>query len=207
MSQPVDYAAAKKHLQKNCPTLGPHVKRVGSCLLEPNKDSFALLCRSIISQQISTKAADSIRGRVLTALGGKFIPERFHDLTDETLRACGLSGGKVKFLRDLVARIDDGTVPIRKLSKMTDDEIRERLIVVKGIGPWTIDMFLMFGLGRPDVLPVGDLGIRAAVKKWWELPELPTVKELTQIAEPWRPYRSIASWYLWRTIEPEGAWG
>ena len=201
-----DHAPAKRHLQKSCPVLGPHVKRFGPCQLIPNKDSFALLCRSIISQQISTKAADSIRGRVLKAIGGKFIPGRFHKVDDETLRACGLSSGKVKFLRDLVARIEDGTVPIRKLPKLSDEEIRERLIVVKGIGPWTIDMFLMFGLGRPDVLPVGDLGIRAAVKKLWVMNELPTPKELTEIAEPWRPYRSIASWYLWRTIEPEGTW-
>lgn len=201
-----DYIAAKRHLQRACPVLGPHVKRVGPCKLMPNPDTFAILCNSIISQQISTKAAQSIKLRVLTAIGGRFVPKRFDAVDDETLRACGLSAGKVRFLRDLVARIGDGTVPVRKLPKMPDDEVRERLLVVKGIGPWTVDMFLMFGLGRPDVLPVGDLGIRAAVKKWWELPELPTAKELETIAEPWRPYRTIASWYLWRTIEPENSW-
>jgi DNA-3-methyladenine glycosylase II len=201
-----DYAAAKRHLQRACPVLGPHVKRVGPCKLTPNPDTFAILCNSIISQQISTKAAQSIKLRVLKAIGGRFVPKRFDAVTDDMLRSCGLSAGKVRFLRDLVARIGDGTVPVRKLPKMPDDEVRERLLFVKGIGPWTVDMFLMFGLGRPDVLPVGDLGIRAAVKKWWELPELPTAKELEQIAEPWRPYRTIASWYLGRTIEPENSW-
>ncbi|MFO0937092.1 MAG: DNA-3-methyladenine glycosylase [Gemmataceae bacterium] len=201
------HAAAKRHIQKHCPVLGPHVKRFGPCKLVPNPDSFAMLCRSIISQQISTKAADSIRGRTLKLLGGKFTPKRFAKVSDDELRSCGLSAGKVKFLRDLVARVEDGTVPIRKLPAMENDEVRERLIVVKGIGPWTVDMFLMFSLGRPDVLPVGDLGIRAAVKKLWTMNELPTPSELTEIAEPWRPYRTVASWYLWRTIEPENAWG
>lgn len=201
-----DYSAAKRHLQRACPVLGPHVKRVGPCKLTPNPNTFVILCNSIISQQISTKAAQSIKLRVLKAIGGRFVPKRFDAVSDDALRACGLSAGKVRFLRDLVARIGDGTVPVRKLPKMPDDEVRERLLVVKGIGPWTVDMFLMFGLGRPDVLPVGDLGIRAAVKKWWELPELPTAKELEAIAEPWRPYRTVASWYLWRTIEPENSW-
>ena len=201
-----EYAAAKRHLQRVCPVLGPHVKRFGPCTMTPNPNTFVILCNSIISQQISTKAAQSIKRRVLKAIGGRFAPKRFDAVSDDALRACGLSAGKVRFLRDLVARIGDGTVPVRKLPKMPDDEVRERLLVVKGIGPWTVDMFLMFGLGRPDVLPVGDLGIRAAVKKWWELPELPTPKELVEIAEPWRPYRTVASWYLWRTIEPENSW-
>lgn len=198
----VDYAAAKRHLMRRCPTLKPHVHRIGPCTLQPQKDSFAILCSSIISQQISTKAADSIKRNVRAALGGRFQPARFHRVEDETLRSCGLSAGKVRFLRDLVYHVEEGNVPIRKLPKLDDDEIRDRLLIVKGIGPWTVDMFLMFGLGRPDVLPVGDLGIKAAVKKWWSLAELPTVEELTEIAEPWRPFRSIASWYLWRSLGP-----
>jgi DNA-3-methyladenine glycosylase II len=206
MTPPTDYAAATRHLRRRCPVLGPHVKKYGPCGIVPQKDSFTLLCRSIISQQISTKAAESIRKRVLEALGGKFVPAKFREKTDDELRACGLSGGKVKFLRDLVAKVEDGSVPTKKLSRMPDDEVRSCLLAVKGIGPWTVDMFLMFGLGRPDVLPVGDLGIRAAVKKCFELDELPDAKRLTELAEPWRPYRSVASWYLWRTIEPENSW-
>jgi DNA-3-methyladenine glycosylase II len=157
---PIELATARRHLLKRCPTLAPIVKRVGACEISFNPDSFAVLCRAIVGQQLSTKAAASISSRVVELLGGKYRPKSFGSLTDEQLRSCGLSNGKVRFLRDLVAKVNDGTVPIKKLPKLSNDEIRERLLVVNGIGPWTVDMYLMFGLGRPDVLPTGDLGIR-----------------------------------------------
>jgi DNA-3-methyladenine glycosylase II len=198
---PDELAKARRHLLKGCPTIAKIVKRVGACEISFNPDSFAVLCRAIIGQQLSTKAAASIHARVVAMLGGHYRPNSFQMLTDEQLRGCGLSNGKVRFLRDLVRKVNDGTVPIRKLPKLENDEIRERLLEVNGIGPWTVDMYLMFGLGRPDVLPTGDLGIRMGFKKAFGLDELPTRPVMFELATPWQPYRTVASWYLWRLLE------
>lgn len=198
---PEELVKARRHLLKQCRTIATIVKRVGPCELSINPDSFAVLCRAIIGQQLSTKAAASIHARVVTILGGDYRPNNFQTLTDEQLRGCGLSNGKVRFLRDLVDKVNDGTVPIKKLPKLEDDEIRERLLQVKGIGPWTVDMYLMFGLGRPDVLPTGDLGIRMGFKKAFGLDVLPTPPMMVELATPWQPYRTVASWYLWRLLE------
>jgi DNA-3-methyladenine glycosylase II len=195
-----DHSAAVRHLARRCRALKPVIRTVGPCRLAHNRDSFYVLCGSIISQQISTKAADSIRKKVLAALGGRLQPGRFGRVTDAELRACGLSAGKVRFLRDLVAKVSDGSVPLRKLPAMPDDEIRGRLLEVNGIGPWTVDMFLMFGLGRPDVLPTGDLGIRVAARNVFGLAEPPDPADLTERTEHWRPYRTVACWYLWRSL-------
>jgi DNA-3-methyladenine glycosylase II len=198
---PPEIAKARRHLMKSCDTLGPVVKDYGPCTMTFNPDSFTVLCRAIVGQQLSTKAAASINTRVLALLGGKYQPQRFEKVADPDLRGCGLSNGKVKFLRDLVDKVNDSSVPIKKLPKLSNDDVRTCLIAVKGIGPWTVDMFLMFGLGRPDVLPVGDLGIRVAIQRLWNFKDLPTPTEMTAIAEPWQPYRTLASWYLWRTLE------
>jgi DNA-3-methyladenine glycosylase II len=199
---PAELAKARRHLIRVCPTMGPIATRIGPCKMTFNPDSFAVLCRAIIGQQLSTKAADSIGKKVLAAIGGAYKPKPFLQKSDKELRACGLSNGKVRFLRDLVAKVLDGTVPIKKLPAMDDAAIRECLLEVTGIGPWTVDMFLMFGLGRPDVLPVGDLAIRVAFQRGWGLAREPTVAQMHEIAEPWRPYRTVGSWYLWRTIVP-----
>jgi len=200
-----DHSAAVRHLSRRCAALKPVIRTVGTCELVHNTDSFRVLASSIISQQISTKAATSIRNKVIAALGGRLQPGRFARVADADLRACGLSAGKVKFLRDLVAKVTDGTVPLRKLPAMPDDEIRERLLDVSGIGPWTVDMFLMFGLGRPDVLPTGDLGIRVAAQRVFGLAEQPKPAELNDRTAHWRPYRTVACWYLWRSLAGNAA--
>ncbi|HEY2784030.1 MAG TPA: DNA-3-methyladenine glycosylase [Fimbriiglobus sp.] len=196
-----DHSTAVRHLTRRCTALKLVIRRVGACQLVHNPDSFRVLASSIISQQISTKAATSIRNKVIRALGGRLHPNRFDRVTDEDLRACGLSAGKVKFLRDLVAKTSDGTIPLRRLPKMADDDVRQRLLEVNGIGPWTVDMFLMFGLGRPDILPTGDLGIRVAAQKIFGLDEPPKPADLTARTEHWRPFRTIACWYLWRSLD------
>jgi len=198
-----DHSAAVRHLSRRCKALRPVIRTVGVCRLVHNSDSFRVLASAIISQQISTKAAESIRNKVIARLGGRLLPKRFDRVTDADLRGCGLSAGKVKFLRDLAAKVTDGTVPIRKLPRMSDDEIRDRLLEVNGIGPWTVDMFLMFGLGRPDVLPTGDLGIRNAIRRAYNLEAPPSPAEMERMAERWRPYCTVASWYLWRSLETD----
>jgi DNA-3-methyladenine glycosylase II len=126
-------------------------------------------------------------------------PARIHAATDEVIRGCGLSAGKLKSLRDLSARVLDGSLPLADLAQMTDEEIRDSLMQVHGIGPWSADMFLMFAVLRPDILPIGDLGIRMGMKELFGLTEIPPKDELIRLAEPWRPYRTIASWYIWRS--------
>ena len=154
-----------------------------------------------MSQQLSTKAAASIAAR-FEALYGRFpSPAMVSQTSDGRLRAVGLSGQKIGYLRDLCRRIEDGSLSLDVLDSMTDDEVVTVLTEVKGIGRWTAEMFLMFRLHRPDVLPVGDLGIVKAVQKAYRLRSVPTADRLTRIGEAWRPYRSVACWYLWASLE------
>jgi DNA-3-methyladenine glycosylase II len=197
---PNPHAAAQRHLRRAHPILKRLIGRVGPCTLRPEADHFAALVRSIIAQQISTKAARSISARLAAALApGGLSPARLAALDEATLQGCGLSGGKRRFLRALSERVLSGEVPLADLAALTDAEIAARLRPVPGIGPWTVDMFLIFSLGRPDVLPVGDLGLRMGVQEQFGLEQQPTPAELTTLAEPWRPYRSIATWYFWRS--------
>jgi len=169
------------------------------------KDAYGALLRSIIGQQLSTKAAATIYGRVIEPWGRAPAPEELLAADPETLRAAGLSRAKVAYVRDLAAHVLDGSLPVDTLHRLPDEEVSERLIAVKGLGRWTADMFLMFHLRRPDVLPVGDLGIRRAVERAYRLPELPTPAELTEIAEPWRPHRTLACLYLWESLDAKPA--
>jgi DNA-3-methyladenine glycosylase II len=168
-------------------------------------DAYGALVRSIVGQQLSTKAAASIYTR-LTALFGNRAPSprELLETDSEELRGAGLSRAKVTFLRDLAQRVEAGELDLEHLSELPDDEIRAQLIAVKGLGPWTADMFLIFHLGRPDVLPVGDVGIRRAVRTEYGLAEAPDATELTRIAEPWRPWRTLACLYLWRSLDNRG---
>lgn len=194
------YAAARRHLGRRDPVMKELIAAVGRCTLEPGGDPFALLVRAIVSQLISTKAARTISGRVEAAAGQAGIcPEAMLRLGEPGLRPLGLSAAKARAILDLAARASDGRLPPGRLGEMTDEEIFECLTAVRGIGVWTAEMFLIFGLGRPDVLPVGDLGLRAGVKDRYGLEELPGALRVREIAEPWRPYRSIATWYLWRS--------
>jgi DNA-3-methyladenine glycosylase II len=165
-------------------------------------DAYGALVRSIVGQQLSTKAARTIYERVAGLYGGTTpTPEQIIETDPDTLRGAGLSRAKAAYLRDLAERIVDGDLPIDRLGEMPDDEVFDTLVAVKGLGRWTVDMFLIFHLGRPDVLPVGDLGIRRAVQINYGLSELPAPAELERIAEPWRPHRSLASLYLWESLD------
>ena len=165
-------------------------------------DHYGTLVRSIVGQQLSTRAASSIYNRLLERFGGHAPTpqEVLADDPDELRIAAGLSHAKVRYLRSLAEHVLDGSLDLDALPGRTDDEVMAELVAVKGIGPWSAQIFLMFHLHRPDVLPVGDLGIRRAVKIRYGLPELPTPAELTEIAEPWRPHRTLACIYLWRSL-------
>jgi DNA-3-methyladenine glycosylase II len=161
-------------------------------------DPYGALIRAIVGQQLSTIAARAIYGRVLDLFGGVVpTPRALLDVDEGALRKAGLSRAKVAYLRDLAERVDDGRLQLDRLPKLSDDEVSAELTAVKGIGQWSADMFLMFQLGRKDVLPVGDLGIRRAVERLYDLPKIPDAPTVLNIGEPWRPYRSLASLYLW----------
>lgn len=190
---------AQRHLSRRDLVLRPIIRDVGPCTLKHSPDCFAILVRSIISQQISTKAALAIGNRLLAAVG-RFQPKRLLDASDDTLRAAGLSRSKVLSIRDLAQKCADGEVPLKKLGTMEDADIVEALTQVRGIGPWTAEMFLIFSLGRLDVLPVGDYGLRAGVQKHYALNELPKKDTLHELTDPWKPFRSIGTWYIWRSL-------
>ena len=186
------------------PVLGAVIRQVGACGLADSQhtDPFVALMRAIIGQQLSTKAAATIAGR-FTVLFGRSRPTaaKLALIPDDQLRAVGLSRMKLSFLRDLGERVQDGRLALGALDAMADDEVIETLVAVKGIGRWTAEMFLMFRLHRPDVFPVGDLGIVRAIQRVYGLRKEPTVARLEQLAEPWRPYRSVACWYLWASLD------
>jgi DNA-3-methyladenine glycosylase II len=164
--------------------------------------AYGTLVRSITGQQLSTKAAATIYGRLTELYGGRTpTPQEIIATDPQQLRAAGLSNAKAAYLRDLAEHVVDGELPVDQLAEMPDDEVIEVLTAIKGLGRWTVDMFLMFHLGRPDVLPVGDLGIRKAMQIHYGLKELPRATEMEQIAEPWRPHRTLASLYLWESLD------
>ncbi len=201
-----DAEAAVAHLRASDPKLKALMDRVGPfrMRLDVAASPFEALCESIIYQQITGKAAQTIAGRFCERIGdGKFpAPQRVLDATDVILREAGLSRGKVAALRDLAVKSLDGTVPaMARLRRLEDDEIVERLTVVRGIGRWTAEMFLMFRLGRPDVLPVHDYGVRKGFQRTFRTRELPEPEKVAKRGERWRPYRTVASWYLWRALE------
>jgi DNA-3-methyladenine glycosylase II len=193
------YLKARRHLSRREPRFKPVIAHVGTCTLKPNPDHFGVLARSIISQQISSKAAMAISGRLVGQCGKKGLrPERIAQLSDEAMRGCGLSAGKLLSLRSLTEHFLEDRM-LKKVKTLSDEEVFDHLIPIRGIGPWTVDMFLIFSLGRLDILPVGDLGLRSGVQTLFERQEMPVVSEIIELAEPWRPYRSIATWYLWRS--------
>ena len=200
----IDYARARRALMRRDPVIASLIRQHGECGLAASQraDPFHALLHAIIAQQLSTKAAKTIEGRFTALFEGGPTPGAVARVPDEKLRAVGLSGQKVKYIRDLCARIVDGSLNLDALTSLADDEVIAALTSVKGIGRWTAEMFLMFRLHRPDVLPVGDLGIVKAVQKAYRLRALPTSARLTKIGETWRPYRSVACWYLWASLDP-----
>jgi DNA-3-methyladenine glycosylase II len=198
---------AISHLKARDPILGTLVEAVGPCTLKLRRDRFDALVRSILSQQISTAAARTIRARLEARIGIP-RPDTVLALSVEELRECGISPQKAKYLHDLAEHVASGRLPLNRLGRLSDDEVIERLVAVKGIGRWTGQMFLMFSLGRPDVLPHDDLGIRAGMRRLYGLTEMPTRERMDEIAAPWRPHATLACWYLWRGLElkpPMGA--
>jgi len=202
---PADYARARRRLMRRDPILGSVIKRIGPCGLadRQRKDHLTALVGSIVSQQLSTKAAATIFSRFVALFPGGAIPSAaaIDALTDAQLRGVGFSGQKVGYLRDLCARIADGRLQLDALDALPDDQVIERLTAVKGFGRWTAEMFLMFRLHRPDVLPVDNLGIVKAVQRMYGLRKRPKPVRILKMGEAWRPYRSVASWYLWQFLK------
>ncbi len=193
---------ARKHLMKNDPILKPIIKKTGACPLKPQRDHYHTLVRSIVSQQISTAAARTILQRLVDHLQPhKIAPETMAALDLATLRTLGISQQKGSYLIDLTDRVQRGELDLKKINRHSDQAVIDELVRVKGIGVWTAHMFMIFSLGRLDVLPVGDLGIRNAIERLYQFEESPKPAEMEEIAKPWRPYASIASWYLWRSLE------
>lgn len=199
----IDYAKARRLLARRDPVLRDLMRRYGPCGLAESQhtDPFRALVRAIISQQLSTQAAATIARRFEALFDGTPTPARVNAAPDDQLRGVGLSGQKLRYMRDLCSRIEGGLLPLAALDRMDDEEVITVLTEVKGIGRWTAEMFLMFRLHRPDVLPVDDLGIVKAVQRAYRMRTLPTPKRLTRLGEEWRPYRSVACWYLWRSLE------
>ncbi len=199
----IDYAQARRTIARRDPVLGDLMRRQGRCGLGDSQhtDPFQALVHAIVSQQLSTKAAAAIAERVDGLLDGSPSPARVGSVCDEQLRAVGLSGQKVSYLRDLCRRLEDGSLRLDAFDTMADEEVVSALTSVKGIGRWTAEMFLMFRLHRPDVLPVGDLGIVKAIKMVYRLRTVPTPARMLRLGEAWRPYRSVACWYLWASLD------
>lgn len=191
-------SVATTYLCEIDPVMSSTIERVGPCTLSPNPDIFKALVDAIISQQISVKAADAILARVQAALpGGMITPEAFLPLDHDALRALGLSMSKARYIGNLVEHVTSGQLQLGCLPELDDEEVISQLTAVKGIGRWTAEMMLIFSLGRPDVLPVDDLGFLEGVRVAYQLPARPSKQELRDRGELWRPYRTFATWYMW----------
>jgi DNA-3-methyladenine glycosylase II len=197
---------ALKHLKKSDPVIAAIIRRVGPCAIQYREPSFETLVRSIVYQQLSGRVASVIFARLHAAAGeDRLTPAGIMKLRPEKMRKAGLSGQKTRYIRELAKHTKRGSVVFENLPDADDAMVIEHLTQVKGIGVWTAQMFLMFALRREDVLPVADLGIRSAMKKAYGLEELPKPPEMEKIAAAWKPYTSIACWYLWRSLENAGA--
>ncbi len=194
--------AGRLHLQKVDPVMKKILKQVGPFTAKTTRDRFLTLVRSIVAQQISGAAARTIFSRLDDALGDQKVrPDSLLKFDVDQLREIGISRQKATYILDLAARVDSGEVDLRRLGRMTDEDVVESLVRVKGIGVWTAQMFLMFSLGRLDVFPGADLGIQQAIQKFYGVGDPIDNDELRKIAKPWSPYATIASWYLWRGLD------
>ncbi len=203
-------AKARKALAAADPTIGALIERVGKIDIttrlkrraeERPPDAYGALLRAIVGQQLSTKAARTIYLRVVDLFGGTTpSPEQLLEASEEDLRGCGLSGRKTEYVRDLAAHVLSGELELGRLQELGDEEVIEEIVAVRGLGRWTAEMFLLFHLERPDVLSGGDLGIRKAIQIEYGLKEMPPPTRVVEIGEAWRPYRSLASLYLWESL-------
>jgi DNA-3-methyladenine glycosylase II len=202
-AQIVPYArAAQAHLSKIDPVFARIIADVGPLTMSRRRERFRALVRAIVFQQLAGAAANAIFNRFVALFPGRFpTPEQVLAKSDAELRKVGLSEKKAIYIKDLARRVRDGEVNFHRFNRMDDEDIVEHLTLVKGIGRWTAEMFLMFNLGRPDVMPADDLGVQTAVMRHYKMAARPTRKELTAFAERWRPYRTVAAWYLWRSLD------
>ncbi|REJ90944.1 MAG: DNA-3-methyladenine glycosylase 2 family protein [Planctomycetota bacterium] len=197
---------ARRHLRKSDPVMRGVIERVGPFSLKLQRNRFQSLVRAIIAQQISGQAARSINNRLQQAIRPRrMTPDVIAGMTLEQLRSLGLSPQKASYVHDLAAKVSDGRVRLNRVRTMSDAEVVAELVQVKGIGVWTAQMFLIFSLGRPDVFPHDDLGIRMALRNLYNLSDLPGKEESHAIADCWRPYATVASWYCWRSLDNGGA--
>jgi DNA-3-methyladenine glycosylase II len=203
-------AAAQRALAVADPTMAALIERVGEIDIQTRlrrrseerpADAYGALLRAVVGQQLSTKAARTIYGRILELFGGSTPPpERLLEADEQDLRAAGLSGRKVEYVRDLASHIILGELELERLGELSDEEVIEEIVAVRGLGRWTAEMFLIFHLERPDILSGGDLGIRKAIQIEYRLAEMPPPQRVLEIGEPWRPHRSLASLYLWESL-------
>jgi len=200
-----DFARARRHLMRRDPRLATLLKRVGPCRLAASRTRapFASLVRAILSQQLSGKAAETIHGRVVVLVGGAdgMTPAGVLAVDPAALRAAGVSYPKISYIRDLAERVADGRLALDALEDQSDEDVIAAITAVKGLGRWSAEMFLMFRLNRPDIFPVGDLGIVKGMQTLLGMKRRPKPSTMTRAAEAWRPYRSVAAWYLWRIHE------
>jgi DNA-3-methyladenine glycosylase II len=197
-----DFAAGATEIARRDPAMGTVIEATGPPTIRPPQENgFAALVRAITFQQLAGRAASAIHGRFLAAMPDGLTPEAVLALPEPAFRAAGLSGAKTASIRDLAAKVADGTVPLGDLDPLGDEEIIERLSRVRGIGRWTAEMFLMFQLRRPDVWPVDDLGVRKGYALIHRLGDPPKPRELEQLGDAYRPYRTVAAWYCWRAAE------
>ncbi len=206
MNKPLDQFLIRKatgHLMTSDGALLALIKKYGPCTITPSLDNpFHALASSIISQQLSAHAARTIKARLFDLLGmNRFTPEGIVELSARGARAAGLSRAKVKYIRGLASAVRNGGLDFASVAKCEDEEVITKLTVFPGIGRWTAEMFLIFGLGRPDVLSTHDVGLKKGIRLTYNLQQTPSVEQMVSIGEPWRPYRSVASWYLWRVVD------
>jgi DNA-3-methyladenine glycosylase II len=201
-SKQTEIQKARRHLRAADPVMKAIIDAVGPFTLRPERDRFGILAQSIISQQISGSAARSIRKRLLELAGPNGLKAaNLARFTVDQLRSVGLSPQKASYIADLAEKVNEGTVDLRQVGRLSDERVIEELVQVKGIGRWTAQMFLIFSLGRLDVFPHDDLGVRVAIRNRYGLDDLPDKKTALAIAAPWRPYASVASWYCWRSLD------
>jgi DNA-3-methyladenine glycosylase II len=207
----LDVERGTRHLRRKDPVMRELIKRLGKLDLEARRrgrpaDAYGALVRSIVGQQLSTKAARTIYERMTALWDGRTpTPRELLDADPDAIRAAGLSRPKIAYLRSLAEHVLSGELELDRLDELSDEQIAAELTAVKGLGQWTADMFLIFHLNRPDVMPVGDLGVRNAARAVYGLDELPDAAKLEAIAEPWRPHRSLGALYLWRSLDNEPA--
>ena len=192
---------AIKHLKKSDPVMAAIIERIGPFRMQYGEPTFHALAEAILYQQLNGKAAVTIFNRFTALAGDPLTPQGILKLTDAEMRGVGLSRQKTAYLRDLSEKTKAGLLEFERMAEMSDGEVIAHLTQVKGIGVWTADMFLIFSLQRPDILPVGDYGVQAAIKKYYKKRKWPKPAVMLKIAKPWVPYRSIASWYLWKSLD------